>query len=52
MLHQPAAHTDGDEHRLFRRSDVVVAGDVLDTTRFLRRSTSREAAVFRGDQML
>ena len=34
MLHQPAAHTDGDAIVFFRRSDVVVAGDVLDTTRF------------------
>ena len=34
MLHQPAAHTDGDLVVFFRRSDVVVAGDVLDTTRF------------------
>ena len=34
MLHQPAAHTDGDVLVFFRRSDVVVAGDILDTTRF------------------
>jgi cyclase len=34
VLHQPAAHTDGDSLVFFRRSDVVVAGDVLDTTRF------------------
>jgi cyclase len=34
ILHQPAAHTDGDSIVFFRRSDVVVAGDVLDTTRF------------------
>ena len=34
ILHQPAAHTDGDAVVFFRRSDVVVAGDVLDTTRF------------------
>jgi glyoxylase-like metal-dependent hydrolase (beta-lactamase superfamily II) len=34
MLHQPAAHSDGDVMVFFRRSDVVVAGDVLDTTRF------------------
>lgn len=34
VLHQPAAHTDGDSIVFFRRSDVVVAGDVLDTTRF------------------
>jgi cyclase len=34
ILHQPAAHTDGDAVVFFRRSDVVVAGDVLDMTRF------------------
>jgi glyoxylase-like metal-dependent hydrolase (beta-lactamase superfamily II) len=34
VLHQPAAHSDGDAIVFFRRSDVVVAGDVLDTTRF------------------
>ena len=34
ILHQPAAHTDGDVLVFFRRSDVVVAGDILDTTRF------------------
>ena len=34
MLHQPAAHTDSDVFAFFRRSDVVVAGDVLDTRRF------------------
>lgn len=34
MLRQPAAHTDADSIVFFRRSDVIVAGDVLDTTRF------------------
>jgi glyoxylase-like metal-dependent hydrolase (beta-lactamase superfamily II) len=34
ILHQPAAHTDGDSMVFFRRSDVIVAGDVFDTTRF------------------
>jgi cyclase len=34
VLHQPAAHTDGDAIVFFRRSDVVMAGDVVDTTRF------------------
>jgi len=34
VLHQSAAHTDGDAIVFFRRSDVIVAGDVLDTTRF------------------
>jgi glyoxylase-like metal-dependent hydrolase (beta-lactamase superfamily II) len=34
VLQQPAAHTDGDAVVFFRRSDVIVAGDILDTTRF------------------
>ena len=33
-LHQPAAHSDSDSMVFFRRSDVVMAGDVIDTTRF------------------
>jgi glyoxylase-like metal-dependent hydrolase (beta-lactamase superfamily II) len=31
MLHQPAAHTDGDSIVFFRRSDVVVAGGIYST---------------------
>jgi cyclase len=34
VLHQPAAHTDGDSIVFFRKSDVVVAGDVFITTTF------------------
>jgi glyoxylase-like metal-dependent hydrolase (beta-lactamase superfamily II) len=34
ILYQPAAHTDGDVFVFFRRSDVIMAGDILDTTRF------------------
>jgi cyclase len=34
MLRQPAAHTDSDLFVFFRRSDVVLAGDVLDTRQF------------------
>jgi len=34
IFHQPAAHTDGDAIVFFRRSDVVMAGDTFDTTRF------------------
>jgi glyoxylase-like metal-dependent hydrolase (beta-lactamase superfamily II) len=34
VLHQRAAHTDADSVVFFRRSDVVVAGDVLDLERF------------------
>ena len=34
VMHQPAAHSDGDAMVFFRRSDVIMAGDILDTTRF------------------
>ena len=33
IFHQPAAHTDGDAIVFFRRSDVIAAGDIFDTTR-------------------
>ena len=34
ILHQPAAHTDGDVIVHFRKSDVIVAGDVYINTTF------------------
>jgi cyclase len=34
VLQQPSAHTDGDAIVFFRRSDVVVAGDIIDIDRF------------------
>jgi cyclase len=34
IFHQPAAHSDADSLVLFRQSDVVVAGDIMDATRF------------------
>jgi len=34
LVHVPAAHTDGDVMVWFRKSDVVVAGDVFITTTF------------------
>ena len=33
-MHLPAAHSDADSIVMFRRSDVIAAGDILDTTRF------------------
>lgn len=33
-LHEPAAHSDGDSIVFFRRSDVVMAGDIIDARRF------------------
>lgn len=32
IIHQPAAHTDGDSFVFFRRSDVVSTGDIFVTT--------------------
>jgi cyclase len=32
VIHLPAAHTDGDSIVFFRRSDVISAGDVFNTT--------------------
>jgi cyclase len=34
LLHQPAAHTDGDTIVFFRRSDVVSTGDIFLTTTY------------------
>jgi glyoxylase-like metal-dependent hydrolase (beta-lactamase superfamily II) len=34
LLHPPAAHTDGDTMVFFRRTDVIAAGDVFNTTSY------------------
>ncbi len=34
VIHEPAAHTDGDTIVFFRRGDVIATGDIIDTTRF------------------
>ena len=34
LLRQPGAHSDGDVFVLFRRADVVMAGDIIDTDHF------------------
>jgi cyclase len=34
IFYQPGAHSNADSFVLFRASDVVVTGDVMDTTRF------------------
>ena len=34
VIHQPAAHTDGDSLVFFRRSDVVSTGDIFTTTNY------------------
>jgi len=45
VLHQPAAHSDGDSVVFFRRSDVVAAGDVLDLTRFPMIDVARGGSI-------
>jgi cyclase len=34
IIHQPAAHTDGDSIVFFRRSDVISTGDIFNTTSY------------------
>ena len=34
VFHEPNAHTDGDSMVLFRRSDVISAGDVFTPGRY------------------
>jgi cyclase len=45
IFHEPAAHTDGDAIVFFRRSDVVMAGDVFDTTRFPVIDTAKGGSI-------
>ncbi|HEY7391686.1 MAG TPA: MBL fold metallo-hydrolase [Bryobacteraceae bacterium] len=48
VFHEPSAHTDGDAIVFFRRSDVVMAGDVFDTTRFPVIDTEKGGSI-RGE---
>ena len=45
ILHLPAAHSDGDAVVFFRKSDVIVAGDILDMTRFPVLDVARGGSV-------
>ena len=45
VLHQPAAHTDGDSIVFFRRSDVVATGDIIDTRRFPMIDVARGGSI-------
>jgi glyoxylase-like metal-dependent hydrolase (beta-lactamase superfamily II) len=45
LLSQPSAHTDGDILVFFRKSDVVVTGDVFVTTSYPVIDTSRGGSV-------
>jgi glyoxylase-like metal-dependent hydrolase (beta-lactamase superfamily II) len=45
VIHQPAAHTDGDTIVFFRRGDVIATGDIIDTTRFPMIDVKRGGSV-------
>lgn len=45
VLHMPAAHSDGDSIVFFRRADVIVTGDTLDTTRFPVIDTAKGGSI-------
>lgn len=45
VLHQPGGHSDTDSFVFFRKSDVVAAGDVLDTTRFPKIDVAKGGSV-------
>ena len=45
ILHQPAAHTDGDSIVYFRKSDVISAGDIFTTTSYPRIDTQRGGTI-------
>lgn len=45
VMYQPAAHTDGDSIVFFRRSDVVMAGDIIDMRRFPVIDTARGGGI-------
>ena len=45
VVHQPAAHSDGDAIVFFRRSDVIVAGEVIDATRFPSIDVARGGSI-------
>jgi glyoxylase-like metal-dependent hydrolase (beta-lactamase superfamily II) len=45
VIHQPAAHTDGDTVVFFRRGDVIATGDIVDTTRWPLIDTGRGGTV-------
>jgi cyclase len=45
VIHQPAAHTDGDTIVFFRRGDVIATGDIIDTIRWPVIDTKRGGTV-------
>jgi cyclase len=45
LVHVPNAHTDGDTIVFFRRSDVIVAGAIVDTTGYPRFDAARGGSI-------
>jgi glyoxylase-like metal-dependent hydrolase (beta-lactamase superfamily II) len=45
ITYQPAAHNNADSFVFFRKSDIVAAGDILDTTRFPQIDTTNGGTV-------
>jgi cyclase len=45
VIYQPSAHTDGDSLVHFRRSDVLLTGDIFDTTRFPVIDTAKGGSI-------
>jgi cyclase len=45
IIRQPASHSDSDSIVFFRASDVVVAGDIIDTTRFPELDLANGASI-------
>jgi len=56
IIHEPAAHTDGDSFVFFRRSDVVSTGDIFITTGYpfidLERGGSFQGVIAALNQLL
>jgi len=45
LIHVPNAHTDGDTIVFFRRSDVIAAGDIYNTSRYPRFDSEKGGSV-------
>ena len=45
VVHQPSAHSDGDSIVFFRKSDVIVAGDIVDAERFPAIDVARGGSI-------
>ena len=45
VIHMPAAHSDGDSIVFFRRADVIVSGDIIDTARFPRIDVAKGGSI-------